>query len=77
MPNAFKGIDHIGVAVKDLQDSRYTYEELLGFEIRGTEVLDDRGLEVCFVDTGNVKIELIAPTRKNSEISGFLGIYYT
>ena len=34
-------------------------------------MLEDRGLEVCFVNTGKERIELIAPTRDDSEVSGF------
>ena len=68
----FNGIDHIGVAVENLAVARKTYETVLGFTVSGEETLPERGLEVCFVETGNAKIELIAPTREDSEVSSFL-----
>ena len=45
-----------------------TYGTILNFEIQGTEALEDRGLKVCFVNTGKERIELIAPTREDSEV---------
>tara|TARA_B100001964_G_scaffold149089_1_gene164277 strand:+ start:384 stop:809 length:426 start_codon:yes stop_codon:yes gene_type:complete len=72
MTQAFLGIDHIGVAVKSLEDAMNTYGSILGFELQGCETLEDRGLEVCFVNTGKERIELIAPTREDSEVSSFL-----
>ena len=72
MDQTFLGIDHIGVAVNNLEEAMNTYGEILGFELQGTEALEDRGLEVCFVNTGKERIELIAPTRDDSEVSAFL-----
>jgi methylmalonyl-CoA/ethylmalonyl-CoA epimerase len=65
-------IDHLGIVVDDLDAAARTYGELLGFELEGGEELPARGLEVRFVDAGNSRIELIAPTRDDSEVSGFL-----
>lgn len=72
MSNDFLGIDHIGIAVKDLAAAKAAYGELLGFRVSGGERLDDRGLEIVFVETGNSRIELIAPTRPDSEVSAFI-----
>jgi len=72
MAKSFLGIDHIGIAVNSLEDAMNTYGSVLGFEVEGTEKLDDRGLEVCFVNTGKERIELIAATRDDSEVSAFL-----
>ena len=66
------GIDHLGVAVRDLDQAIETYGETLGFGLEGGESLPERGLEVRFVDVGGTRIELIAPTRDDSEVSGFL-----
>lgn len=66
------GIDHLGVAVRDLNQAARTYGETLGFELGGGETLPDRGLEVRFVNAGATRVELIAPTRDDSEVSRFL-----
>lgn len=74
MANRFLGIDHIGVAVTDLAAATELYGTTLGFEITGGETLADRGIQVCFVATGDEtsRIELLGATREDSEISAFL-----
>lgn len=68
----FLGIDHLGVAVKDLEAATAVYRDVLGFEVSGSEKLEDRGLEVVFVETGNSRIELLGEINTPSEISRFL-----
>ncbi len=72
MPAPPLGIDHLGVVVADLERAVETYNQTLGFAVTGGEELPERGLAVRFVDLGNSRIELIAPTRDDSEVSGFL-----
>ncbi|MBI5508501.1 MAG: methylmalonyl-CoA epimerase [Deltaproteobacteria bacterium] len=72
MPLKSLGVDHVGVAVADLEKATTTYRDLLGFEIAGGETLETRGLAVRFVTVGDSRIELIAPTRADSEVSRFL-----
>lgn len=69
---SYLGIDHLGVVVHDLDTAIATYHDVLGFPLQGGETLPDRGLQVAFLDTGNARLELIAPTRPDSEISAFL-----
>ncbi len=68
----YVAVDHLGVVVDDLEAAAHTYRDLLGFTLQGGEELPARGLAVRFVDAGNSRIELIAPTREGSEVSGFL-----
>lgn len=72
MESDYLGIDHLGIVVKNLDEATATYRDLLGFKVTGDEVLEDRGLHVSFVETGNSRLELIAPTRDDSEVSRFL-----
>jgi methylmalonyl-CoA epimerase len=72
MPERYLAIDHLGVVVSDLEAATSTYRDILGFTISGGESLPARGLDVRFVEAGNSRIELIAPTRTDSEVSGFL-----
>ena len=72
MKAKFLGIDHLGVVVDDLQAAASTWGETLGFTLTGEEELPERGLAVRFVDTGGNRVELIAATREDSEVSGFL-----
>jgi len=72
MPSEFLGVDHIGVAVQSLEEAVRTYRDTLGFTLAGGETLEARGLTVRFAEVGDSRIELIAATRPDSEISGFL-----
>ncbi len=65
-------IDHIGVVVKSIEDALKVYSGLLGIEPLGYEVVEERGIKVCFIQIGDTKIELLQPTRDDSEISAYL-----
>ena len=69
---AFLGVDHIGIAVKQLDAALNTYGDVLGFPLVGGERLPERGIEATFVDSGGPRIELLAPLHEKSEISTFL-----
>ncbi len=66
------GVDHVGIAVPDLDAAVAAYRDLLGFTVGPAEVLASRGLRVAFVKTGGTRLELIAPSRPDSEVSAFL-----
>jgi len=65
-------IDHIGIAVKSIDDSLKLYKDVLGMEFKGTEELSDRALKTAFIQTGNSMIELLEPTSEKSTIAKFL-----
>ncbi|BBE31147.1 methylmalonyl-CoA epimerase [Tepiditoga spiralis] len=65
-------IDHIGIVVKSIDDALKFYNGLLGITPAGEEILEDRGLRVCFIEIGDTRIELLQPTREDSEVSKFL-----
>ena len=66
-----QSVDHIGVAVKDLDAAIATYEKALGARCH-RESLPDRHLEIAFFPVGEVRIELLMPTSPDAAISGFL-----
>jgi methylmalonyl-CoA/ethylmalonyl-CoA epimerase len=65
-------IDHIGIAVKDLDAAVTSYATVLGLALHGRERVETRGIEVAFLTAGDDRIELLAPTRPDSEVSRFL-----
>ena len=65
-------IDHVGIAVSDLDASLATYMELLGVEPSVRKLMDKDGIEAAMLDLGSTHVELIAPTRPDSVIRGFL-----
>ena len=67
-----KKVDHLGIAVKDLDAALRFYEQALGIRCTHVEELPERGIKVAFLPLGDVRLELITPTRDNSEVSRFL-----
>ena len=65
-------VDHIGIAVKSIEDALKLYSGLLGIEPMGEEIIEERGIKVCFIQIGETKIELLQPIREDSEISKYL-----
>ncbi len=65
-------LGHIGIAVKDLDEAKKLYGEVLGFRLIKETEMADRGLRVAFFDTGNTKIELLEGTTPESNITKFV-----
>ncbi len=67
-----KQLDHIGIAVNDLESSAFLYRELLGLEFMGEEELPAEGVKTLFFNLEGVKIELLAGTGEDNPISKFV-----
>jgi methylmalonyl-CoA epimerase len=69
----FIGIDHVGVAVKNLDEALKVYRDTLGFKLEGVHVLTERKVKVAFLSTGGeAKIEILEPLSSDSTIGKFL-----
>ena len=68
-----KKIDHIGIAVKDLEKGLNTYAGVLGLESVGTEEIQEQKIVVAMLMAGGVKIELLQPTQPDGPIAKFIG----
>lgn len=67
-----KKVDHIGIAVASLDESISLYTEQLGMTHVKTELVKSQGVNVAFIDAGNIKIELLEPTSPDSPIAKFI-----
>ena len=67
-----KKIEHIGIAVKSLQDSNEMYTKLLGKQPYKTEAVASEGVTTSFFEMGDSKIELLEATKEDSPIAKFL-----
>lgn len=67
-----KNIDHIGVAVKDLEASELLFKNFFGIEPFHREEVASQHLKVSFFELGNTKVELLFPTSANSAVSKYL-----
>ena len=65
-------IEHIGIAVKDLDKSNELFASLLGKSHYKIEEVESEGVKTSFFDVGTNKIELLEGTRENSPISKFI-----
>lgn len=65
-------IEHIGIAVKDLEISNLLFEKLLGVPFYKQEEVVSEGVMTSFFKNGPNKIELLAATNPDSPIAKFL-----
>lgn len=65
-------IEHIGIAVKDLDLSCDLYEKLLGVAPYKREVVVAEGVSTAFFLTGENKVELLAATSEESVVAAFI-----
>lgn len=67
-----KKIDHLGVAVSDLNQSIITYRDKLGMEFQGVEEVPSQMVRTAFFQVGDVHVELLEPTSPESPIAKHL-----
>lgn len=65
-------INHIGIAVKSLDNSIPLYRDQLGMEFEGTEEVAEQKVRVAFLKIGDSRIELLEPTAEDSPVAKFL-----
>ena len=65
-------IDHIGIAVKSIEESRKYYEKVLELECYKIEEVPEQKVRTAFFKIGEVKIELLEPTDPESPVAKFL-----
>lgn len=67
-----RAIEHIGIAVEDIDKAEITYSKLLGVSSYKREKVESEGVITSFFRVGDVKIELLAATTKDSAIAKFI-----
>lgn len=65
-------VDHIGVAVKSLDETLKFYQETLGIELEGTEVVEEQKVKVAFLPVGDTEIELLESTEPEGPIAKYI-----
>jgi methylmalonyl-CoA epimerase len=68
----FKRIDHIGVAVEDLDSAIKLYERSFEMELVHRETVESQGVEAVLLDVGEGHIELLAPLGPDTPVGKFL-----
>ena len=65
-------IDHIGIAVKSIEERLPYYRDALGLKYIGEEVVEGQNVRVAFLGIGESRIELLEPTSEDSPVAKFL-----
>jgi methylmalonyl-CoA/ethylmalonyl-CoA epimerase len=68
----FGRIDHIGVAVDDLDEAIALYEERLGMPLQHRETVEEQGVEVVLLGVGDAHVELLRPLGPDTAVGKFL-----
>ncbi len=65
-------VDHIGIAVRNLDEAIHVYRDVLGLTLEGVHTLKDRMLKIAFFSLGESRIELLQPLSEDSTVTKFL-----
>jgi methylmalonyl-CoA/ethylmalonyl-CoA epimerase len=66
-----KKVDHIGIAVKNLEEAMKFYEAL-GLKSAGTEVVEEQKVKVAFYPVGDSEVELLESTSPDGPIAKYI-----
>lgn len=65
-------IEHLGIAVKSLEEAIPYYENILGLKCYSIEEVADQKVKTAFFKVGQTKLELLEPTSEDSTIAKFI-----
>ena len=68
----FAQIDHVGVAVADLDAAIALHERTYGLTLAHREVVEEQGVEAALLDVGDGHVELLAPLGEETPVGKFL-----
>jgi methylmalonyl-CoA/ethylmalonyl-CoA epimerase len=68
----FGRIDHVGVAVEDLEEAIELYTKGLGMPLQHRETVDEQGVEAALVGVGGSHVELLRPLAPETAVGRFL-----
>ena len=65
-------IEHIGIAVNNIEEAKKYYEDILGLKCYAIEEVEDQKVKTAFFMIGQTKIELLEPTSEESAVAKFI-----
>lgn len=65
-------IDHLGIAVKDMEAALKFYEGALGLTATKTEVVEEQKVKVAFIPVGDTKVELLESTSPDGPVAKYI-----
>ncbi|NNV05302.1 methylmalonyl-CoA epimerase [Geobacillus sp. C56-T2] len=67
-----KKVDHIGIAVRSIEEALPFYTEVLGLPFLGIEEVESEQVKVAFLQAGEAKLELLEPLSPESAVAKFI-----
>jgi methylmalonyl-CoA/ethylmalonyl-CoA epimerase len=68
----FNRIDHIGIAVQDIEDSLALYRDTFTMDVAHREIVEEQGVEAVLLDVGENHVELLAPLGPDTPVGKFI-----
>ena len=68
----FTGLSHVSIVVPDLDAAARRLRDAFGLSVGETQTNAEQGVRLAYVDLGNARIELMAPSRPDSPVAKFL-----
>ena len=65
-------LDHIGIAVKNIEEALAFYRDTLGIPSVGTEVIEEQKVKVAFLPVGDTELELLESTSPDGPVAKFI-----
>jgi methylmalonyl-CoA epimerase len=72
MHHRLGAVNHIGIAVKNLEEAKKVFSEALGLPCIDEKTLPERGVRIAFLSSGNTTIELLEGIGPESTVSKFV-----
>lgn len=68
----FRNIDHIGIAVRDIDKALNIYKGIFGLELEKIELVEDQKVKIAFLPIGSSKLELLEPVDPESPVFNYI-----
>ena len=65
-------LDHIGIAVSNMEESIKLYTDLLGMKLQGEETVEEQKVKVAFLPVGDTEVELLESTDADGPVAKFI-----
>lgn len=65
-------VDHIGIAVKSIEETKKLYQDLLGLKHTGSETVQEQKVTTAFFPVGDTEVELLESTAPDGPIAKYL-----
>ena len=71
-PCSAKHLNHVGIAVRDIESSLRFYEGIFGVDAAPIQVVEDQGIKAAIVAVGGSQLEFIQPTDSTGTVARFV-----